>query len=56
VNKREVEVAAPRTIAAGNDGSPDSEAAVRWAAELAVSVGTQLVVVHAIGLLEGADI
>jgi nucleotide-binding universal stress UspA family protein len=51
-----VEVPAPRTIAVGYDGSPDSELAVRWAAELAVSVGAQLVVVHAIGLLEGADI
>ena len=45
-----------RTIAVGYDGSPDSELAVRWAAELAVSVSAQLVVVHAIGLLEGADI
>jgi nucleotide-binding universal stress UspA family protein len=56
LNDREVEVAASRTIAVGYDGSPDSEAAVRWAAELAVSVGAQLVVVHAVGLLEGADI
>ena len=43
-----------RTIAVGYDGSPDSERAVRWAAELAVSVGARLVVVHAFGLLEGA--
>lgn len=49
-------MAALKTIAVGYDGSPDSEVAVRWAAELAVSVGAQLVVVHAIGLLEGAGI
>ena len=40
----------------GFDGSQDSEVAVRWAAELAVSVGARLIVVHAVGLLEGADI
>jgi nucleotide-binding universal stress UspA family protein len=48
-------MAALRTIAVGYDGSPDSVAAVRWAAELALSVGAQLVVVHAFGLLEGAE-
>ncbi len=47
-------MAALRTIAVGYDGSPDSEVAVRWAAELALSVGAQLVIVHAFGLLEGA--
>ena len=45
-----------RTIAVGYDGSPDSEVALRWAAELALSVGAQLIVVHAVGLLEGADV
>ncbi len=48
-------MAALRTIAVGYDGSPDSAVAVRWAAELALSVGAQLVVVHAVGLLEGAE-
>jgi nucleotide-binding universal stress UspA family protein len=45
-----------RTIAVGYDGSPDSEVALRWAAELAVSVGARLVVVHAVGLLEGSEL
>lgn len=45
-----------RTIAVGYDGSPDSEVAVRWAAQLAVSVDAQLVVLHAVGLLEGSGI
>ncbi len=45
-----------KTIAVGYDGSPDSELALRWATELAVSVDAQLVVVHAVGLLEGSDL
>ena len=48
-------MAALRTIAVGYDGSSDSAAAVIWAAELAVAVGAQLLVVHAVGLLEAAD-
>ncbi|HUZ10566.1 MAG TPA: universal stress protein [Acidimicrobiales bacterium] len=43
-----------RTIAVGIDGSPDAEAALRWAAGLARSLGARLVVVHAAGLLEHA--
>ena len=49
-------VTALRTIAVGYDGSPDSDVAVRWAAELALAVGARLVVVHAVGLLEGAEL
>ncbi len=45
-----------RTIAVGYDGSSDSEVAVRWAAQLAMSVSAHLVVVHAVGLLEGAEL
>ncbi|HEY6428515.1 MAG TPA: universal stress protein [Acidimicrobiales bacterium] len=44
------------TIAVGYDGSPDSALAVSWAAELARSVSAQLIVVHAVGLLEGAEL
>lgn len=39
-------------IAVGVDGSEYSQAALRWAADLAVTVGGELVVVHAVGLLE----
>lgn len=46
----------PTTIAVGFDGSPDSEAAVRWAAALAAGTGAELVAVHAVGLLEHAGI
>jgi len=41
-----------RTIAVGYDGSPDSEAAVRWTFDLAKRVGASVTVVHAVGLLE----
>jgi len=41
-----------RTIAVGYDGSPDSEAAVRWTLYLAKRVGASVTVVHAVGLLE----
>lgn len=34
------------------DGSDHSRAALRWAADLAAAVGGELVVVHAVGLLE----
>jgi nucleotide-binding universal stress UspA family protein len=49
-------MAAVSTIAVGYDGSPYSLMAVRWAAELALAISAQVVVVHAIGLLEGAAI
>jgi nucleotide-binding universal stress UspA family protein len=44
-----------RTIAVGYDGSPDAEAAVRWALDLAKRVGASVTVVHAVGLLEHLD-
>jgi nucleotide-binding universal stress UspA family protein len=43
-----------QTIAVGFDGSFDAEAAVRWAFELASQVDADVVVVHAVGLLEHA--
>ncbi|MBF6556498.1 MAG: universal stress protein [Acidimicrobiales bacterium] len=43
-----------RTIAVGFDGSPDVEPAVRWSIDLAKQIGGEVVVVHAIGLLEHA--
>jgi nucleotide-binding universal stress UspA family protein len=43
-----------RTIAVGFDGSPDAEPAVRWAIDLAKQIDADVVVVHAIGLLEHA--
>ncbi len=42
------------TIAVGFDGSPDSERALCWAADLAGPIGADVVVIHAIGLLEHA--
>jgi nucleotide-binding universal stress UspA family protein len=44
------------TIVVGFDGSPDSEAALRWAAGLSSAVGARLRVVHAVGLLEHAGL
>ena len=41
-----------RTIGVGYDGSPGAEAAVRWALGLAEQVGGDVVVVHAVGMLE----
>jgi nucleotide-binding universal stress UspA family protein len=49
-------VTPPSRIAVGYDGSDDAEAALRWAASLAVSVGATLCVVHAVGLLEHAGL
>jgi nucleotide-binding universal stress UspA family protein len=43
-----------RTIAVGFDGSDDSKAAVRWAFDLANQVGADVVLVHAVGLLQRA--
>ncbi|MDA8045963.1 MAG: universal stress protein [Actinomycetota bacterium] len=40
------------TIVVGVDGSPNSEAAVRWAADLAELVGAEVIAVHALGLIE----
>ncbi len=45
-----------KTIAVGYDGSLNAQAALRWAAELAVAVDADLVIVHAVGILEGADL
>jgi nucleotide-binding universal stress UspA family protein len=41
-----------RTIAVGFDGSPDAQAATRWAFALAEQLDASVVLVHAIGLLE----
>lgn len=41
-----------RTIAVGYDGSPGAEVALRWALELGAQLGAEVVVVHAVGLLE----
>ncbi len=43
-----------RTVAVGFDGSPDSEWALGWAADLAGQIGSEVAVVHAVGLLEHA--
>ncbi|MHB1252229.1 MAG: universal stress protein [Acidimicrobiales bacterium] len=46
------------TIAVGFDDSPDSRAAVRWAMSLASHVDADVVIVHAVGLMdrfEGRD-
>lgn len=43
-----------RTIAVGFDGSLDAESAARWTFDLAQRVGAEVVVVHAVGLLEHA--
>jgi nucleotide-binding universal stress UspA family protein len=37
------------------DGSENSVAAVRWAADLASTIGAEVVAVHALGLLERMD-
>lgn len=39
-------------VVVGVDGSPDAEAALRWAADFAVAAGAQLIGVHARGLLD----
>lgn len=43
-----------KRIAVGFDGSPDAEAAVRWAMTLAKQIDAEVAVVHAVGLLEHA--
>jgi nucleotide-binding universal stress UspA family protein len=44
------------TIAVGYDGSPDSVAALRWAARLSAQCQARLRVLHAVGLLEHAGL
>jgi nucleotide-binding universal stress UspA family protein len=44
------------TIGVGYDGSPDSVAALRWAARLAAQCQAQIKVLHAVGLLEHAGL
>jgi nucleotide-binding universal stress UspA family protein len=44
-----------QTFAVGFDGSEDAAAAVRWAFTLAGQVGADVVLVHALGLLEHAE-
>jgi nucleotide-binding universal stress UspA family protein len=44
------------TIAVGFDGSDDSRAAVQWAFRLASQLGSDVVLVHAVGLLQRARI
>jgi len=41
-----------KTVAVGFDGSPDSQAAVYWALSLARQLDAEVVLVHAVGLLE----
>lgn len=41
----------PRCIVVGVDGSDDSKRALKWASELAVALGAEVVAVHALGLL-----
>jgi nucleotide-binding universal stress UspA family protein len=45
---------APTRIVVGYDGSPESEAALGWAASLAAALGAVVRAVHAVGLLEHA--
>jgi nucleotide-binding universal stress UspA family protein len=45
-----------QTIVVGFDGSPDANAALRWAALLASSTSAKLRIVHAVGLLEHAGL
>jgi nucleotide-binding universal stress UspA family protein len=49
-------VARGAPVVVGYDGSPDARSAVAWAARTAVSLGTRLRVVHAVGLLEHAHL
>ncbi|HTT87643.1 MAG TPA: CBS domain-containing protein, partial [Acidimicrobiales bacterium] len=44
-----------KRIAVGFDGSPDAEAALRWAAQLARALDAEVIVVHAVGILEYAS-
>jgi nucleotide-binding universal stress UspA family protein len=42
----------PPVIAVGFDGSTPSEAAAKWALEMALQIDADVVVVHAVGMLE----
>jgi len=42
----------PQVIAVGFDGSAPSEAAVKWALDCALQIDADVVLVHAIGILE----
>lgn len=44
-----------RTIVVGFDGSPDAQIALRWATRLGEQLAAEVVVVHAVGLLEHAN-
>jgi nucleotide-binding universal stress UspA family protein len=43
---------APQVVAVGFDGSAPSEAAVKWALETALRIDADVVLVHAVGILE----
>lgn len=43
---------AQRAVVVGVDGSPDAEAALRWASRYAAETGASVTAVHAVGLLE----
>jgi len=42
-------------IVVGHDGSPNARVAVQWALDLARAVDAEVVVVHAVGLLETSE-
>ncbi len=44
------------SVAVGFDGSPDSMAALRWAAALSANLNARLTIIHAVGLLEHAGL
>ncbi len=55
-NEHSVRLHDHRPIVVGTDGSPESERGVRYAEALAATLGSDLVVVHALGLLsKGVD-
>ena len=45
-------VAGPRRIVVGLDGSPEAERALDWAIGIAQACGSELIAVHALGLLD----
>jgi nucleotide-binding universal stress UspA family protein len=44
-----------KPLVVGIDGSPEAREALRWASRLAVGRGCEIIVVHALGLLEAID-
>jgi nucleotide-binding universal stress UspA family protein len=50
------QVALPKVIGVGIDGSAESTRALAWALGLAVGLGARLVVTHGSGMLEGAGL